>query len=172
MRVNCRRGISLVELLVVMTVSVIIVALIGGGMQVMLRAYRTAQEHLVDGQIVQRLAATLRRDVRSALNAEVAERRDFERLVLTDGFGMRVEYSAQTNIVTRQELIDGAPRQCDQFKLPMGSRIRFEIVGDHSARMVRCVIDKQPKSPKDGPRREQSWIARLGRDRRFVSEAR
>jgi type II secretory pathway component PulJ len=165
-----RRGVSLIEVLVVITTGTIIVGLVVGMLRSLVVAYRASEGHLVRSEAVGRLSESFRTDVRSAATVEFVEEDGATRLALTGDDGRRIEFRAAGQAVIRIEHAQGAASRREKFAMPTDSAIRFEIQPDDETTTVILVITRTQARSHGGPSHEFHAVATLGRDRRFVAK--
>ena len=165
-----RRGVSLIEMLVVITTGTIIVGLVVGMLRTLMVAHRASERHLVRSEAVGRLCESFRSDVRSAASAECVEADGAIRLELTGDDGRQIVFRAADQAVIRTEQAQGAEVRREKFAMPTNSAIRFETQPDDETRTVKLVITRTPARALGGPAHEFHAVATLGRDRRFVSK--
>lgn len=174
MKVN-RRGVSLVELLIVISVASVIVGLCAKTIHVLLRTERDQARALRTTVTVSRLAEVFRDDVHESLDAEiVAAENQPLRLMLNDRSGGEVTYTFDAHQLHRQETAANRGAHRDTFYLPPGSTARVDK--PDSAPRVRITLDLPSARPDDmpaprrptSPPRVLSIEATLGFDRRFA----
>ena len=165
-----RRGASLIELLVVITTSMIVVGLAVAMVRSLLVANRTAEAHLVRSDTVRRLCDSFRSYVRAASAAECVQEDDAMRLELSLADGRQVVFRAAEQAVVRTESDATADRRREKYSLANGCIARFETHAENDATTVTLVIVQTPSRANEGPSREFRAEATLDRDRRFVTK--
>jgi len=165
-----RRGASLIELMVVITTSMIIIGLAIGMVHTLVGANRTAERHLVRSESVGRLCESFRRHVREAAAAECIEEDGAIRLELSFDDGRQVVFRSAEQAVFRTEREEGVDRRRDKYTLAKDSFARFEIQSEKDSTTVTLVIAHAPTRPDEGPACEFRADATLDRDLRFASK--
>ena len=163
-----RRGLSLIEMLVVITASAMIIGLIVGMIQMLIRADRAARDHLVRSAAVNQLSRSLTQQVRAAVKADCVQRDETATLQLKLGDDADVEFQSRTDTVIRTDREAGHVRRQEKYALPARSEARFEIRSDDGSTTVCLVVTQRTSQPDQGPSREYRVEATLGRDHRFV----
>lgn len=165
-----RRGVSLVELLVVISTGMIVVGLAVALVRTLVGAHRAAEAHLVRSDAGRRLCESFRSHVRAAGAAEYTEEDGVGRLELTFDDGHQVEFRSAEQVVTRTERDQGVERRREKYTLPANSAARFEVQSDNNTKTVKLAITQTPSRAADGALREFVAVATLNRDHRFVSK--
>ena len=164
-----RRGMTLIEVLVVIGSSVVILGLIAGTIRTMARAEHATENHLVQGEVLAQLSESFRSHVHAARPAELIEQEQGEQLKLAL-VGSEVEFRVQEHRVLRVvRSADGSLRQ-ERYSLPPGSTVRFEIDRGHEPTTVTLVVARHPAGAPTGTPRELRVEAVLGRDHRHSSK--
>jgi prepilin-type N-terminal cleavage/methylation domain-containing protein len=145
-----RRGVSLVELLIVISVATVIVGICVTTIHVLLRSERDQSRAVRTAVTLSRLTEVFRDDVHATSNAEiVSHEAQPSRLTLSDADGRQIGYSADGHLLQRVETARGAEIHRDTFHFPSGSTMRFER--DESPRLVRMIIDVAAALPHEMP---------------------
>ena len=165
-----RRGLSLIEMLVVMTVSVAVVGLVAGMIRLLMKADRAAEDHLVRSGAVDQLSDSFRQHVRAAREAKTVQQDGADKLQLKLDEARTVEFLAREQVVIRSEREAGQIRRQDRYTVPVGSAVRFEVQSDEKSTTVSLVLARRLGQPDRGPPRELRVHAMLGRDLRFVAK--
>jgi prepilin-type N-terminal cleavage/methylation domain-containing protein len=173
-----RAGVSLVELLVVISIAGVIIGVSMLLLHTLLRTERDQTRSVRSSLTLSRLSRMFREDVHSSESIEIingtVETRD--RLTMTSRRGNEISYSADEHVLERVEQAGGAEIHRDLFHLPPGSAYRFER--DTAPDIVRVAIEIAAAIPdhfpeaargKDRrpPPRSLAIEALLGRDHRF-----
>lgn len=163
-----RRGLSLIEMLVVITASAIVIGMVAGMIQMLIRAERAAQDHLVRTATADQLARSFRQHVRAAVQADSEQRDGTATLQLKVGENAEVEFRSRKDAVIRIDREAGQVRRQEKYSLPARSVARFETHDDAGTTTVSLVVIHQPSATEQAPTRELRVEATLGRDHRFV----
>lgn len=145
-----RRGVSLVELLVVIFVATVIVGICVTTIHVLLRSERDQSRAVRTAVTLSRLTEVFREDVHATSIAEIVSNdAQPRRLTLSDADDRQIVYSSDEHLLQRIEKSHGAEIHRDTFHFPSGSTIRLE--NDDSPRLVRLIIDVAAALPHQMP---------------------
>jgi type II secretory pathway component PulJ len=151
-----RRGKSLIELVVVMTVVATVLLLVGRVLVGLFRVEDRATQALLVGHTLDRLASRLRADVRGATTAEIDAADDGgTRVRLALPSGESIAYVVEDDGVSRTVGRGEATVARDTFRLP-GRAVRFEIVERGDTRLLRLTV--LPGDPSVVPSDENGRI--------------
>jgi hypothetical protein len=176
-----RRGISLAEMLVVMTAFTVAFSLSGQLLTRVFRIYCRSQDHADVERSALRLSTQFRRDVHQADTAitETSATDDgvFLRLSMSDG--SQLDYSYRGGAIVRQRTGDGELAAREEFKFPeildvvvqrLGRPSRLEL----TLTAVRTLAYANPEEPAVRVSRNPINVhveTVLGRDRRVADPA-
>ncbi len=125
---NRRRGISLIEMIVVIGASSIILMIGAGMLHTLMRTERVTAESLVHATNHARLAEQFRDDIHAATTANIqGEPGADDTLQITTPHAAEISYTQQGRLLVRQETAATQPPRLEQFRLPEDVRIRFSI---------------------------------------------
>jgi hypothetical protein len=158
-----RRGIALVELLVVISVTAILILLCATLIHTFLRLQKSDQALLVEGASLSRLARDLRRDAHASLRAETAA----GSAVLDRPDGTRVEYRPREGALDRVERAKGEVRRRESYRLPSRAAAAFEVVEDGGSKLLTMTITRPRGSRRGEDRMEVRVEAAVARYRRL-----
>lgn len=149
-RPGCRRGVSLVELLIVISVATVIVGICATTIHLLLRSERDQSRALRTAATLSRLSEVFREDVHATSKA-VIEAVDGKaaHLTLTDADGRQIVYLPEENRLQRIETARDVEVHRDTYHFPSGTSVRVET--DESPRMVRVAIDVAAAIPHQMP---------------------
>lgn len=165
---GCRRGYSLIEMLVAMFVFTALLGICMALVELLLKLDDRGQAHAEALATTARLARTFRADVHAALRAETPDgaTAPIDRLTLAGPDGRTVDYRIVKGALIRTEREAGVFRQNDRFPLPTrAGRIAVESEGDRT--MVAILFDHRSARNR-GESRELRVAAALGTDHRFA----
>ena len=159
-----RRGTSLVEVVVAMSVATVILSLSVGTIHLLLRAERNTARSVWIGSTLSRVSQLFPRDAHAAGTAEVlaADAEQGARLQFKLPDGHSVQYAIDAHSLTRTALSDNNAPHRDVFHFSPGTLIRFER--ESRPDLVAVIIERP--TGKEGSRILRI-DAILGRDHRF-----
>lgn len=125
-----KRGYSLIELLVVMSMTSVIFTIGVGLVHRVMHEQRFADRDNAMHRVAERLSTKLREDVHRATRAELIESGDQgeQRLELSQPGQRIVTYAARDNVLKRESTGDSGPTHRDDFQFPDNYRIQFSDV--------------------------------------------
>jgi len=161
-----RRGYTLVEMLVVITISTVMLGVAVQVLYLLARLERGGREHVNRATIVARLADQFRSDVHAALRpmpTDGAEKNQWQFALAGD---RTVTYRALPGEVERREQIAGEPARQESYVLPADAAAEIAIRTDPAPAIASLVITLPGPAAATGP--EIRIEAVLSRDHRFV----
>jgi prepilin-type N-terminal cleavage/methylation domain-containing protein len=160
-----RRGISLIELMAVLTIGSVLMGIAVSLLLVLLRVEQTSRAHVEQSTAVYTLADQFRRDVRAAgrAAADPAEKNHAIALFLTAGH--EVHYSDRGGEVERIETGDGKTIRRESYALPAEWSATVDVVS--WARPALAWMTLAPKDAALRTVRELRIEAAIGEDHRF-----
>jgi hypothetical protein len=165
-----RRAYSLIECIVLITTLSIVLGLAGTLVHSLMNFDRADRRRIAASEMVERLGRTLRSDAhRSIAPPEIAPRG----MTLKLGDGQSVVYQIEKARMIRTLQQKDKPTHRDIFTMPPRVSVRFEgRGGPKSFDAIAAVLTEvdEPGHPADGPYRDFSIEASLGRDRRLIQE--
>jgi prepilin-type N-terminal cleavage/methylation domain-containing protein len=159
-----RRGYSLIEMLVVLTVGTVIVGISVAMLHSLLRAEQTGRDRVPQAGILARLAEQFRGDVAAALRQTPGARQAEWPFVLADD--RLVTYRALPGEVRREERTAGKLVRQESYVLASGSSAAIRVQGKDAPTVVNLIIVVGGEHPTAG--REMRVTAVLGKDHRFT----
>jgi prepilin-type N-terminal cleavage/methylation domain-containing protein len=177
-----RRGVSLVELTITMTIGGLVLATGIGMLHLMLRTDKTLAESLWRGQTVSQLSEAFRGDVHAAhklefqppANEAAANEPMLPTLTLELADDHQVKYAVENNVVHRTETQADKTLQTNRFRFSPGTEIVIDVENaNRPALVVRASNQKvlSPSSrPASVPMKELKIDAVLARDHRFENK--
>ena len=136
---SLRRGVSLVELLIVISIATVVVGMCVTTIHLLLRTQRDESRGVRTTVTLSRLAETFRDDVHATSQSEIGDDETGRRLLLEDEAGRRIVYRADEHQLRRIETLRGAEVHRDTFYFPLESKIDF--AREEPLRLVRISID-------------------------------
>jgi len=165
-----RRGASLIEMVVVITLTATLMGLAAAILHMLLRLESTSREAIAERAAIAQLAGQFRRDVRAAESfSSGGQPEDTSSAVweLAAGPEQGIVYRAQPGTLVRSERQGDKELRRETFSLPDGASVSIEAPGENAARIVSLRI-----VPKPGAVESIAWRvdAALGKDRRFAPQ--
>jgi prepilin-type N-terminal cleavage/methylation domain-containing protein len=162
-----RRGYSLIEMLVVITVGSLMLGLCVGTIHMILKLDRGGRTQVTERAARARLAQYFRADVRAALRTEPATGRS-ERLSLFLPEQRVVEYKIEPGRVLRVRTEAGTLKNRDAFSLPRKSVARLEVEDRAGRTFAGLVVEDQERATPSTARAGQFRVEGVvGKDHRF-----
>ena len=160
-----RRGYTLIEVLVVVTVSTVLLGVAAGVLCLLLRAERGGREHVYRASVVARLSDQFRRDVHAALHtipADAAEKGQWSFAMPDDHV---VAYRVVPGEIERRERLGEKLVRRESYALAADSSAEIVVHAGPAPSMASLVI-RLPTPAAD--EREIHVDAVVGRDHRFA----
>lgn len=155
---NKRRGVSIIELMVVIAISSFLLATGIGLIHLLMRVERDGIKNVWHGRSLSRLADAWHTDVRAAEDARLDDGTpETPRAILRRPGGLEVTYAVDGHAVSRVASRGDAVQQRDAFYFPPGSMIHFEI--DEGPRFARIMIRRPARAEYGTQRPEQQPAA-------------
>lgn len=176
---SCRRGMSLIEMMIALMVSSVIagiaVTLVGS----LLRTEGVGRRHLAETRALDRLARKFALDVHAAIAVERSvAATDVKTVpplaVFSTDTGSQIEYRQQERQLLCLDTREGQLVRQESFRLPDGYTVRVATEPESSPRWVTLILDRADSLPSPGlqsARHGWNVVAELGRDRRLAQTA-
>jgi prepilin-type N-terminal cleavage/methylation domain-containing protein len=159
-----RRGYSLIEMIVVLTVGAVVVGIGAGMLHLLLRTEQTGRGRVLQARVLARLAEQFRGDVGAAVRQTPGAREGEWRFVL---MGDRlVTYRALPGEVQWDESMAGKRVRQESYVLPGGSSAAITVQSKAMPVMASLVIADHGTPAATS--REMRITAVLGKDHRFT----
>jgi prepilin-type N-terminal cleavage/methylation domain-containing protein len=155
-----RRGYSLIELVVVMTIATVIVGLAAAMLHLLLRTERNGRQQMHRSAALARLADQFRDDVRAAARQLVPDDANPSCWTFEMEAGRNVQYRAQAGQIERVETLGGQIERRESYALPPDAAVWIATPGDSKPPVATLIV-------KDTSNREIRIAAVLGKDHRF-----
>jgi type II secretory pathway pseudopilin PulG len=165
-----RRGITMIEALILVTCVGLLLGLAAVTIQVMLRLVAESRSRLSSSLVLERLAETLRADAHdsdtAALEGVPALAPSPPRsLKLIREPGWVVTYKLQANSVDRDETLAGKRLRHESFVLARGQHARFQLGAEAGRATVSILVEPGDKTAPTGPARILELLAVVGKHR-------
>jgi len=167
-RVNRRRrGITLIEMLVLITAVATALGLCATTIQLLLRLKADAQSRYSANVGLERLARQLRSDAHAAADAHVDAARDGKAPTLRLEFGPKagVVYEPRKSAVVRVESQNGSVKRREVYSLAAAREVEFEIRPEAGYRFVALVMRNRHAKHGTGSASSVEALALLGKER-------
>jgi len=132
---NRRRGKSLIEVLVMMSLFAAALAASTTTLAALFRIERLIRRDIEQAAVLDRLSQRLRADAHAAVSCSAAGRCE---LTLADG--REIRYAFASPVVTREVHGGGKLVHRDGFYLPLGATVRFETEPEASGTLIRLSV--------------------------------
>jgi type II secretory pathway pseudopilin PulG len=178
-----RRGITIIEVIVVMTGVATLLGLCAVTLQLLLRLNADGQSRRAAASALERLASQFRTDVHAADTVQLVEKPDgppakvtnlaapAASLRLATGSRALVTYEVRAGRVDRVESGTGRPTRHESYALDRGALVRFAHRDDGPRRFLAMIVTTRAgKEPVD-PLRPLEVLALPGKDRRALARA-
>ncbi len=123
-----RRGVSLVEVIIVVGASTMVLTVGMGLMHKLLRSERSAAESLIHANSHARMSLQFREDAHAATGASVEGEPGAEQtLRLTSDEGTAISYAQRDRFLIRAESRADGDARYEQYRLPRDVRVQFAV---------------------------------------------
>lgn len=156
------RGVSLIEMMVVISVLAILFGLCAVTIQILLRVGSDAQAHRTAAAALGRLAEQFREDVHASGDAEL---RNAGGLRLRLDHQVVIDYEVRDGRVARLETTGGQASRHEAFDLGQRGTAAFERRDDGPRRFLVLVVSHKASAGRPDPPHPEEVLALLGKDR-------
>jgi len=164
---STRRGITILEIMVVMTGVAAMLAVCAITIQLLMRLNADGHTRMTAAVSLDRLGRQLRADAHasraSQLDQKAAGKPASLRLILEPKHD--VVYEPQYRAVVRMETRDGKLSRRESYSLPPGTDSRFELRAEGARRLVVLVVSHESGKNMIEPPRPMEVVALQGKDR-------
>jgi hypothetical protein len=172
---GARRGITIIEVIVVMTGVATMLGLCAVTLQLLLRLSADSQSRLGAAMALERLASQFRADVHAAATVEFGGKAGGQpapgaSLRVADGTRRVVTYEARAGQVLRVESGTGRSTRHESYELDRNAEVRFEPRDDGPRRFIAMVVSRRRGKEPLEPNRPLEVVASPGKDRRAFSK--
>jgi hypothetical protein len=162
-----RRGISLIELLVLLTGVAVMLGLSAVTIQALLRLHADSQTRVNSSMVLERLARQLRDDAHASataqLGAEDAKATRAQPSITFSKADHAIRYIVGEHVVTRDETILGKRIRHESYSLERSQAAHFELFDESGHRMVALRLTHEPGKSQTEPPRPLEVVASLGK---------
>ena len=164
-----RRGWTLLEAVVVMTLAAVLVGLVGAILWGVLRTSGNQRAELTQQGVSGRLAEQFRADVAAAQECQPLDEQEPESGIMLSGLGeRRVEYRPAEERLERTLYRGQHVEGRETYQLGAGRRVKLNI-SPKPPNVVGCILidNASAGEPQDASIQRSTILAVLGRDQRF-----
>jgi hypothetical protein len=166
---SARRGITIIEVLIVVTGVAMLLGLCAVSIQVLMKLNADVQGRYGEGVALERLARQLREDAHASETAQmtVDEKKPGKPAGLRLLFEPNhvVVYDSGDGGVVRTESRAGKAVRHERYALARGAGVRFELRDEGSRRLVALVMTRPAGKSQTEPPRPLEVVALTGKDR-------
>ncbi len=169
-RLRTRRGITLIEVLILITCVAVMLGLCAVTIQLMLRLVSDSQARLSSSVMIERLGRQLRQDAHAsesaAIETAVAQKPDRRAsLVLGLEAGHAIAYKVMKGAIARDETLGGKRVRHESYSLPLGREAHFELGVESGRPTVALFVTHSPGPSHAEPPRPLQFVAVVGKHR-------
>ena len=160
-----RRGLTLIEMVVTISVAAVLTGLAISVLLVMYRAERSGRTQLAQANSLERLADQFRQDVHAALGETVATEKEPQHWRFDLPEKRIVQYKIANGAIAREESSDSKDVRRESYTLPKDSTVAVSV--DRTANPPVVSLTIEPNRDSLRPHYPLRVDALLGRDLRF-----
>jgi type II secretory pathway component PulJ len=169
-KTRSRRGITLIEVLVLVTGVAVMLGLCAVTIQLLLRLHADSQARVSSTIVLERLAGQLRNDAHASesarLSASGARAPEAGRgLTLNMKADHSISYVVGEHVVARDETQGGKRIRHESYSLERGQTARFELIDESGHKMVALWVTQEPGKSRVEPPKPLEVLASLGKHR-------
>jgi prepilin-type N-terminal cleavage/methylation domain-containing protein len=161
-----RRAVSLIEMLVVISVSAVLMGVATTMLFTLMQATRNGSNHVSQAATVARLADQFRSDVHAALPSVATDAPAKDQWQFALATDTAVIYKALPGEIQRHEQVAGKLIRQESYLLPADTTAEIAIRADAAPPMASLIVS--PSGPNAPAGREIRVDAALGIDHRFI----
>jgi hypothetical protein len=162
---SCRRGITIIEVLLAVTGVAMMLTLCAVSIQLLMKLNSDVQGRYSAAVALERLARQVRDDSHASATARIVLDKKPEALRLSFEPGHIVEYGSGDGGVVRTESRAGKMIRHETYALPPGEVGHFELRDERSHKLVALVVTRTPGKSRALPPRPLEVVAVQGKDR-------
>jgi type II secretory pathway pseudopilin PulG len=169
-RLRGRRGITLIETLVLMTCVGVMLGLCAVTIQLLLRLHTESQARLSAAMVFDRLARQLRTDVHVSESARLKSATTKSAdpgasLSLQLKPAHLITYTASDRVIARDEMLLGKRVRHESYSLPRDAAARFELAQEAAISLVKLRLTHELKIGRTDPGKPLEVVATVGKYR-------
>ncbi len=169
-----RRGFTIVELLMLISILSVILGISVIQIQLLMRLDQDGRARTEQSTNWERLGRQLRRDVHEARSAERFVEDDLSGLRIAPGnasSGRTIEYRVEPPRIVRVEQIKGQPAIRETYVFPRMVDAQFDIRAERAWKIVSLTVTSSKTRNPESPPRTDEILAVLGRETVSASSA-
>ena len=155
-----RRGYSLIEMIVVMTIATVIVGLAAAMLHLLLRTERNGRQQMHRSAALARLADQFRSDVHAAAHQPVPDDANPSCWTFELKAGRNVQYRGQAGQIERVETLGGKIERRESYALPPDATVWIATPANSQPAVATLIV-------RESSNRDIRIAAVLGKDHRF-----
>jgi prepilin-type N-terminal cleavage/methylation domain-containing protein len=155
------RGVSLIEMMAVISVLAVLIGLCAVTIQLLMRVGSEAQARRTQTAALGRLAEQFRQDVHASDDAQL---KSSSGLRLNRGPKAVIDYQPHAGRIDRVESVDGQPSRHESYILNRNDTITFERRDDGPRRFLALVVSHTSRTGQPDPPRPREVLALVGKD--------
>ena len=165
-----RRGITLIEVLVLVTGVAVMLGLCAVTIQLLLRLHADSQARVSSTMVLERLARQLREDAHASESARLGTR-DAKPTAAQPSLAFSVKeahsisYIVGEHKVARDETILGKRIRHESYSLERGQLARFELIDESGHLLIALRLTHEPGKSRAEPPKPLEIVASLGKHR-------
>jgi hypothetical protein len=163
-----RRGVSLIEVLVLVTGVVVMLGLCAVTIQLLLRLNADSQSRVSTTVTLERLARQLRDDAHASesarLSAQDPSAKDMHstlNLVLSPSHS--IDYKVGKHLIAREEMKGGKRVRHESYSLDRDQTARLEVIEESGLKLVRLLVNREPVKSGTTPSKPLEILAALSK---------
>jgi type II secretory pathway component PulJ len=163
-----RRGITLIEVLVLVTGVAVMLGLCAVTIQLLLRLHADSQGRVSSTMVLERLARQLRDDAHASESARLGARDakstdDQPSLTLIMKAAHSINYIVREHTVARDETQNGKRIRHESYSLERDRAARFELIDESGHILVALRVTHEPGKSRTEPPKPLEIVASLGK---------
>ena len=141
--IHRRRGVSLIEMVVVISMMTVVIALVGMTFHLLIRSEKMVSQSFLTERTISQLAVQFRDDVHRSETGVITggSERDQPELVLGNANGIKIRYAVTADGLVRLIVTDCQVTARNDFRLP-DCRVSFSSGPDDESSLRRLVIER------------------------------
>ena len=141
--IHSRRGVSLIEMVVVISMMTVVIGLVGMTFHLLMRSEKLVSQSFVTERTISHLAVQFRDDIHQSESGVLTSgsESDQSELALGNASGIQIRYLITADGLVRLLVTDGQVTAREDFRLP-DCRVSFSTGPDDESSLRRLVIER------------------------------